>query len=91
MRVVTSHVGLSALGHIVSGMWQYLLHDWDPDSGVSMQAWAQDLADKGWVAWAGPGCWTTHEGRSLWRVSLRREPELLRAELRAKGMAREGW
>ena len=64
-------------------MPQYLLHDWDPNSGVTMEAWARDLADKGWVTWAGPGCWTSIDGRRVWRVSLRREPELFKAELAA--------
>ena len=66
------------------GLWQYLLHHWDPDSGVSMEDWAQDLADRGWVVWGGPGGWTTHNGQRVWRVSLRREPEFLKAELRER-------
>lgn len=68
----------------MAGLWQYLLHDWDPEDGVSMEDWAQALADRGWVTWAGSGCWTAHDGRGVWRVSLRREPEFLKAELREK-------
>lgn len=29
------------------GLHQYLLHDWDPTSGVSMEDWAQDLQGNG--------------------------------------------
>ena len=63
-------------------LWQYLLHDWDPESGVTMEVWAERLAAQGWVAWAGPGGWTSIDGRRVWRVSLRREPERFSAERR---------
>lgn len=64
-------------------MPQYLLHDWDPAAGLSLEDWAQDLADKSWRTWAGSGAWTVINGRRVFRVSLRREPHYLKAELRS--------
>jgi len=65
-------------------MPQDLCHDWNPESGVTMEAWAQGPAEMGWGVWVGAGGWTAQDGRRVWRVSLPREPEFLKAELRQK-------
>jgi len=65
-------------------MPQYLCHDWNPESRVTMEACAQGPAEMGWGVWAGAGGWTAQDGRRVWRVSLPREPEFLKAELRQK-------
>lgn len=63
-------------------MPQYLLHDWDPTSGVTLEDWAQDLADRGWHSWSGTGgTWAVINGRRVYRVHLRRDARHLKAEL----------
>jgi hypothetical protein len=56
-------------------MWRYRLEDWDPESGLTIREWAQQLANEHWGIWFGRGCWTTVDGRNVWRISLRRWEE----------------
>jgi hypothetical protein len=65
-------VGAGAYG---APMWRYTLEDWDPQSGLTVREWGQQLADQHWGIWSGLGCWTTLDGRRVWRVSLRRWEE----------------
>lgn len=53
-------------------MWRYTLADWHPDTGLTLDEWAQKWADDGWQLVAGPGAAVTVNGRRVWRVSLRR-------------------
>lgn len=61
---------------------QYLMHDWDPESGVTLEDWARALAEQGWRSWEGTGgTWTTINGVRVYRVQLRREAHLMKAEI----------
>lgn len=60
---------------------QYLLHDWTAATGMTIEDWAQDLWDRGWRDWCGPGMWITVDGERRFRTSLRREAHYLRDEL----------
>jgi hypothetical protein len=55
----------------VPHMPRYLLADWDPEAGETMEAWAQRHAEEGWCAWYGSGCWFNSRGQRAWCVSLR--------------------
>lgn len=66
---------------------QYLLHDWTPATGMTLEEWAEDLWAHGWRDWCGHGQWVTINGESRFRVSLRREPHLMKAELHERRRA----
>lgn len=68
-------------------MPQYLMHDWTSATGMTLEEWAQDLWDRGWRDWCGPGDWLTVNGERRFRVALRRDAELMRAEQRARAQA----
>lgn len=59
----------------LTSMWRYQLVDWPLDgSEGDLETWCQRLADDGWQLWdAGSGATIEQEGRTVHRISVRRD------------------